>query len=140
MKSFGCEAIARFFGTYCCRNDFGLSFVSDTAGLSGLTGYTIDEINSNYHNNLLEMADVQAQECLREEIREQLAVFGTVEIVMPVFHKSGQLLWIMNRGQRIVSEDGQEYLTGVLVDITTPLLVIVPPETASTYSAPFKGF
>jgi len=118
VKSFGCEAIARFSGTYYCRNDFSLSFVSDAAGLSGLTGYTIDEIKSIYHNSFLEMVDVKAQECLREEIRDQLAMFGALEIVIPISHKSGQLLWIMNRGQLVVEEDGQEYLTGVLVDIT----------------------
>lgn len=118
MKSLGCEAIARFSGTYYCRNDFSLSFVSDAAGLSGLTGYTIDEIKSVYHNSFLEMVDVKAQECLREEIRDQLAMFGALEIVIPISHKSGQLLWIMNRGQLVVEEDGQEYLTGVLVDIT----------------------
>ena len=118
MKCLGCEVIARFSGTYYCRNDFSLSFVSDTAGLSGLTGYTIDEIKSIYHNNLLEIADVQAREKVHEEIQEQLAMWGTVEIVMPVLHKSGTPLWIMNRGQLVAGEDGQEYLTGVLVDIT----------------------
>ena len=118
MKGLGCEIIARFSGTYYCQNDFNLSLVSDTAGLSGLTGYTIDEIESFYHNNLLEMIDVQAQENLREEIQEQLAMCGALEVVMPVPHKSGQLLWIMNRGQLIEEEDGQEYLAGILVDIT----------------------
>ena len=118
MKCLGCEVIARFSGTYYCRNDFSLSFVSDTAGLSGLTGYTIDEIKSIYHNNLLEIADVQAQEKVHEEIQEQLAMWGTVEIVMPVLHKSGTPLWIMNRGQLVAGEDGHEYLAGILVDIT----------------------
>jgi putative two-component system response regulator len=92
--------------------------VSDTAELYELTGYTADEIQSLYHNNLLEMIDVQAQENLQKEIEEQLAAWGSVEVMMPVFHKNGSLLWIMNRGQLVVEEDGQEYLTGVLVDIT----------------------
>lgn len=118
MKSLGCEVIARFSGTYCCRNDFSLNFVSDTAGLSGLTGYTTDEIEKLYHNNLLELVDMQAKENLQKEMEEQLALWGTVEVVMPIYHKSGNPLWILNRGQLVIEENGQEYLTGVLVDIT----------------------
>ena len=88
MKSLECEVIARFAGTYCCQNNLNLSFVSDTAGLSGLTGYTIDEIKTIYHNNLLEMTDVSCLESLQKDIQEQMAIWGTVEIVMSLLHKA----------------------------------------------------
>ena len=118
MINWGREIIPRFSGTYYCRNDRWLSLVSDPAELTGLTGYTVKEIESLYHNNLLELADAKVYEGLQQEIADQLAVDDVVEVMFPIARKDGTLLWIMNRGQRVVGEDGQEYLAGILVDIT----------------------
>lgn len=118
MKDLEKETIARFWGTYYCRNDLCLSLVSDAAALSGLTGYTADEMQLLYHNNLLELIDIEAREELQKEIAKQLSMYGSAEVMLPVWHKDGRLLWIMNRGQLVTGDDGQEYMTGVLVDIT----------------------
>ena len=118
MKKLEKEAVARFWGTYYCRNDLCLNLVSDAAALSGLTGYTAEEMQSLCHNNLLELIDIETREELQKEIVKQLSVYGSVEVILPVYHKDGRLLWIMNRGQLVTGEDEQEYLTGVLVDIT----------------------
>ncbi len=118
MKDLEHEAVARFWGTYYCRNDLCLSLVSDAAALSGLTGYTADEMQSLYHNNLVELIDIEMRGELQKEIVKQLTVCGSVEVMLPVYHKNGRLLWIMNRGQLVTGEDGQEYLAGILVDIT----------------------
>ena len=71
MKDLEKETIARFWGTYYCRNDLCLSLVSDAAALSGLTGYTADEMQLLYHNNLLELIDIEAREELQKEIAKQ---------------------------------------------------------------------
>ena len=118
MKNRGREVIACFTGTYYCRNDLCLSLVSDTAELSGLTGYSVEEMESLYHNNLLELIDIEVHEKLQKEIADQLAICDNVEVMFPIKHKDGRVLWIMNRGQRIVEEDGQEYIAGVLVEVT----------------------
>jgi len=118
VKSFECEVIAHFSSTYCCQNDLFLSLISDTAKLSALTGYTVDEIQSLYHNNLIELIDAEARVDLQKEISDQLEAWRALEVMMPIYHKNGTLLWIMNRGQLVIGEDGQEYLAGILVDVT----------------------
>ncbi len=118
MISLECEAIAHLTGSYCCRNDLCLTLESDAAELTGLFGYSAEEIRSIYHNSLLELAEVDARKKLMQRLAEQLSVNDDVELAFPVCHKSGRVIWVLNRGHRVIGEDGKEYLSGVLVDVT----------------------
>lgn len=112
------DQIARFAAEYCCRNDQNLTIESDTAGLTGLFGYTAEEIASGYRNSLLMMIDPDSRELCQKMLAEQLAEGEDVEVIFSVHHKNGDTVWVFNRGQKRTGEDGQEYLTGILVDVT----------------------
>lgn len=112
------EMMARMSGAYCCRNDLCLTLESDAAELSGLLGYSAEEIQTIFHNSLLELASEEERNQLKQTLAEQLAAGDDVELVYSVHHKDGDVIWVLNRGRRMVGEDGQEYLNGLLVDIT----------------------
>lgn len=112
------ELMARMSGAYCCRNDLCLTLKSDAAELSGLVGYSAEEIQSVFHNSLLELTSEEERKQLRQALSEQLSAGDDVELVYSVYHKEGSVIWVLNRGHRMIGEDGQEYLNGLLVDIT----------------------
>ena len=114
----GSEMMAQMSGTYCCRNDLCLTLESNAAELSGLLGYSAEEIRSIFHNCLLELTGEEERAVLQRTLAEQLAVGDDVELVYSVCHKDGNIIWVLNRGHRMIGEGGQEYLNGLLVDIT----------------------
>ena len=118
MISWGQEAVDRLSGNYCCRNDRCLTLESDVAELSGLLGYSAEEIKSTYNNSLLELVNKEAREGLQQKLREQLSVGDDVELVFDACHKNGKGMWLLKRAHRIYGDNGQEYLCGILVDIT----------------------
>lgn len=110
--------IARFACEYCCRNDQKLTLDSELTGLTGLFGYSLEEIRDVWKNSFWEMVNPDEREGLQKMLAEQLAAGDQIELIFSVLHKDGSRIWILNRGCREVQEDGTEYLTGVLVDIT----------------------
>lgn len=112
------ELRSRFCGEYCCQNNESLSFVSDTAGLTGLFGCTKEKIETEYHNSLLELIVPGYREEFVKKLEEQLEEGPDVELLFPALCGDGSCVWILNRGQLFQEEDGQEYLVGMLVDIT----------------------
>ncbi len=110
--------MSHIYGVYCCRNDLELTLNSDARQLSGLFGYSANEINTCFHNSLLELASFEERKKLRASLYAQLAEGDSIEILIPVQHKNGEMIWVLNRGRRMEGADGLEYLQGVLVDIT----------------------
>ena len=114
----GREKSSQISGTFCCRNDLHLTLCGETDGLSGLTGFTDQELQEIHQNSLLSLVRLKYRDKIQREIAEQLADLDEVEEVFPVVCKDESVKWLMCRGSRVTAEDGQEYLTGVLVDIT----------------------
>jgi len=112
------ELVARFAGEYCCRNDQNLTLEGNTAGLTELFGYSEEEIRSVYGNSLWEMTDPDCRELLQRMLAEQLSAGDDIELVFSVRRKNGDRRWVFNRGTRFLEENGEEYLAGILVDIT----------------------
>ena len=112
------DRIGRFAAVYCCRNDQKYTLESDTAGLSRLFGYSAEELTDRFHSSLLELAEPSFQETFQKAVTGQTASGEEVEIVFPVLHKNGNIVWVMNRACVVSAEDGSEHLEGLLVDIT----------------------
>ena len=118
MISVGREMTAQMSGTFCCCNDLDLTLVGDTAGLVGLTGYSVNELQEIHQNCLMNLVSPMFVDKLRRELAEQLAESDQIEEAFPLICKDESVKWLMCRGYRVADADGQEYLTGVLVDIT----------------------
>lgn len=112
------ESILRISGGYCCYKDSELTFCGDTVGITALLGYSEEEISIYYRNSFLEFVAVEFRQELLRCLEEQLTQGDDIELVFSARHKNGTNVWLLNRGCRMVDDDGREYLEGVLIDIT----------------------
>lgn len=118
MIPMGRKMTAQMSGDFCCRCEFDLTLVGDTAGVAGVTGFTVDELREIYQNNLMDLLIPMYRDKLRTKLKIQLDKDGEVEEVLPLICKDGDVKWLMCRGLKVEDIAGQEYLTGVLVDVT----------------------
>ena len=112
------ELFSRFSSTYFCRNDFALTLLGDTTGLASLFGYTVEEISSTFQNSLVAMIRTDARHKLQNTITEQLADTDDIECIIPVCHKNGNIVWVLNRAVRKKTNDGNTYICGILIEIS----------------------
>ncbi len=105
--------------TYCCRNDQSFTLIRMGDEAYSLAGYTAEEIRTVYNNQLIELVYPEDREMLRREFDEQLSQGTKVELEHRVLCKDGQVVWVLNKSQLVIEEDGQEYLYCVLINITS---------------------
>lgn len=103
-------------GEYCCQDDHNLTLESDVAVLAGLLGYDVTEWK--HPEGMIGLLDEAVRPLLRQELTEQLAAGDDVELLFPMYNKTGDLMWFLNRGRRVTDPEGNRHLVGVLVDIT----------------------
>ena len=118
MEFMNNELFSQFTSTYFCRNDLALTLLGDVTGLARLFGYTVDEISSTFQNSLIAMVSADARHKLQNTISEQLADPNGIECILPVCHKNGSIVWVLNRAVHQKSDDGNTYICGVLVEIS----------------------
>ena len=109
---------ALFTSEYCCRYDSCLTFQSDPAELARMFGYSNEEMEVLGRKGLLNLVAEEERKNWFELLQGQIAATNQVELIFPAHHKDGRVLWIMNRACLVQEEDGEEYLYGVLVDLT----------------------
>ena len=110
--------IASFSNEYCCRYDSCLTIESDPSGLAQMMGYSKEEMIRLCEQGLISLLGEQEREEWRKKLCSQLNRSNQVELLVHTRRKDGTDLWLMNRGHRIKEETGQEYIYGVLVDVT----------------------
>lgn len=106
------------FARYRCRIDTDLSLVDDISEVGSLLGFSTSKIHEQYNNSLIRLIHPDQREDICDTLDVQIRSGADIEVVMPVCDDSGKILWIMNRGRKLVCDDG-EYLEGVLTDITS---------------------
>jgi len=107
-----------FFGEYVCQNDKELTLKSDAGQLSKLFGYTEEELRENCGNGLVGLIRQDFQSTFKKRLSGQLENGEQVELFFPAQHRDGSEIWLMNRGTLVKGEDGQEYISGLLIEMT----------------------
>lgn len=105
-------------GIYCCHNDPFFSLESCGTDLSSPLGYSCEEIRNTFHNRLLELVPPEDRQELLQKVARQLAAGDQVELACRLYRKDGSVIWALNKCRRVISENGSEYLCGILTDIT----------------------
>lgn len=105
-------------GTYCCHLDAMLTLNTSYTNISEVTGYSASELEADFQNHLLELILPEDQQIVRHQINKQLQQCNDIEITYQIRHKDGAEICILNKGKKVVTEDNQEYLYGILTDIT----------------------
>ncbi len=104
--------------TYICRNDEHFTLVESAKGMEFLCGYRVEEIKALFQNHLDELLHPDDKLKVREEFTRQLRNGTEVRMEHRVMMKDGSAIWVIDRSNLVVGEDGQEYLYSFLTDIT----------------------
>ena len=112
-------ALAALLGiVQCCRNDRFLTMFGSCKGLFSLLGYTEDELREQFHNHLIELIPQKERDDIRRRITDQLAQGNNLEVEFQMQHKDGHSIWVLTKGYLLTGADGDEYLYGMMLDIT----------------------
>ena len=109
---------ASFSSEYCCRYDSCLTVESAPEELAPMFGYSKEEMAQLCQKGLLSFMVEAEREIGYGKICCQLRKSNQVEFIFQANRKDGTEMWVMNRGCLVKEEDGQEYIHGVLVDLT----------------------
>ena len=109
---------SRIYAVYKCKNDFCLTVETGAVEIAEMFGYTPEEFQSCFHGTLSELIRTEDREDRMNRLAEQLKRGDEIEVIAPVTNRDGTVSWIMNRAVRQVTDDGQDTLAGVLMDIT----------------------
>lgn len=115
----GQQALSRLLGgVQQCRNDQQYTLLHMSAELRELLGYTKEELAGQFHNHYLELVYPPDRDEVVRQIRAQLAQGNFVELEYRIQAKGGRILWMLEKSQLSVSEDGEETLVCVMIDVT----------------------
>lgn len=112
------KTYCEFTGFYRCRKDTLLTLDAATSQISSIVGYSPDEIRTEFDNSLINLILPGDRETVLAKLTEQLALTGTAELSFRIQHKDGRILWVVSKNKVNTTDDGSEYLTGVLMDVT----------------------
>ncbi len=100
------------------RHDAYLTLSHCSKDLVSLLGYTKDELKSQFQNHMANLIHPYDRERVFASMEEQLNTNGEFVVEFRVLHKSGNYIWVLNKGTLFVEQDGQEYLYCQLLDNT----------------------
>jgi diguanylate cyclase (GGDEF)-like protein/PAS domain S-box-containing protein len=110
--------IVQIPGSYYCHRDSEMTFCGELIGITEIFGYSEEEIATYYNNSFWKLINAENKMELEQRVEEQLAVGDDIEFSFCTLLKNGGKIWLLNRGRRYKTSEGQEYIAGVLVDIT----------------------
>ena len=103
---------------YRCRYDRDFTLIELENDAIGLAGYSPKELQTRFGNRLIELVLPEDRELVRSQFHQQLQRSTAVQLEHRVVHKSGKVLWVLNKSLMVTDEDGQECLHCYLTDIT----------------------
>ena len=104
--------------SYHCRFDQGFTLVSLDGPGKDLAGYTQEEIARLFDNRLLEMVVPEDRERILQACSRQFRVGKSLTIEYRLRHKDGSVIWVLDKTNLILDNQGQELLQSFLIDIT----------------------
>lgn len=105
-------------GMQQCVNDKWLTIISVNQGFINLFGYSEDEIDALYDGHFAELIHSDDRNAVLSEIKDQLMLGNSLELEYRVVTKDGRIVWVLDKCQLSLNEDGTEVLSCVLMDIT----------------------
>lgn len=105
-------------GIRVCRNDRWLTLLHMNDGLQTLLGYSANEIKELFFGRYLNCIHPEDEEKVMQQITQQLRAGNVVELEYRLITKNRQTLWVLDKGQLICNQRGEEELVCLLMDIT----------------------
>lgn len=105
-------------GMFRCLYDEHLTIQQMSSGFLSMFGYTREEIRERFHDSFFLMIDPRDRQKALDDAKRQMAVGTSKELEYRVLCRDGSALWVLDKGQLIVSDAGQESFCCIVVDIT----------------------
>lgn len=105
-------------GIHQCANDMDLTILDMSNGFLKMFGYTKQEIQEYFQNRFIYMIYEEDRDSFVKTVCRQLSQGPNVDLEYRVYCKNGELLWVLDRGQKVVGENNEETFFCMLLDIT----------------------
>ena len=96
------------------RNDAKLGILGDIGTLYDLSGYTEQELDTQFGRSLMPLVHPEDRETLAKDLREQLAAGTTANANFRILAKDGRTVWALGRFCLYVGANGEEYFCALL--------------------------
>ena len=103
---------------YHCRYDKDFTLIALENTTARLAGYTRSELETVFHNRLADLILPEDREFVCNQYRQQFQHSTYAQFEHRVVHKSGRILWVLNKSLLTTDSNGQESLFCYLTDIT----------------------
>ena len=104
-------------GVFRCMYNDELTLLYYSEGFLSLFGYTREEIHERFHDSFLQLIYQEDRLAALASARRQIETGNTKELEYRIVRKDGSLMWVLDKGQLVVSDTGA-YFCCILVDIT----------------------
>lgn len=105
-------------GAHQFKNDDDFTFISMSDSFLSMVGYTREEVETLFHNHFMEMILPKDRDALREATRQQLQKGREIELEYRLVCKSGQPIWILEKGRLLDDGSGEESFFCLLIENT----------------------
>lgn len=104
-------------GVHCCLNDKYFTLVKVNEGFLEILGYT-EELSTRFQNRYLDIIYPIDRQEVAAQLNEQLKFGSHVELEYRVITKDGRLMWILDKSNLAMDDEGREVLWSAIIDIT----------------------
>lgn len=120
LASRGQEGILKHIpgGIHKCLDDDFLTILDASESFFELFGCGQEDVALLYHGHYMEMIYEADREEVQTLIKDQLMCGDTILVEYRILKKDGTVLWILDKGRRVVEEDGRAVFYCLLLDIT----------------------
>lgn len=105
-------------GIQQCRNDRWFTITSVNDGFISLFGYSKEDIHERFHDRYAEMIYPADLSKVRRQFHKNLSSGNSFELEYRVVTRDERVVWIIDKCQVVLGQDGNEYLNCALIDIT----------------------
>ncbi len=105
-------------GVQQCLNDPWFTIIYANEGFVTLFGYSRQELKARFQDRFLNLVHPDDRAPMYKQFLEQLNTGSAKDLEYRVIAKDGRTIWVLDKCQPVMGEDGREYLNCVLIDIT----------------------
>lgn len=105
-------------GVLSCVNDKSFTIRQVNDGFLSLFGYNRDELKEKFNNCYLEMIHINDRKKMLDHYNNQILLGNTTELEYRVYAKDRPPVWILEKSQIIMGNDGKEYVSCILLDVS----------------------
>ena len=81
-------------------------------------GYTYDELVRETNEEMIRIIAPEDREWVEKEIFDSMERTGEYEVQYRVVRKDGSYLWMLDKGNEVITEDGRRAMISVMLDIS----------------------